>query len=55
MDMTKGLLKQGWLASARKCISPHFNSRPTDEVSLLVIHNISLPAGCFGLPHIDAL
>jgi AmpD protein len=55
MNMAKGLLKQGWLASARKCISPHFNSRPTDEVSLLVIHNISLPAGCFGLPHIDAL
>jgi AmpD protein len=53
--MPKGLLQQGWLASARPCISPHFNPRPNNEVSLLVIHNISLPAGCFGLPHIDEL
>ncbi|MGX9461541.1 1,6-anhydro-N-acetylmuramyl-L-alanine amidase AmpD [Shewanella sp. A14] len=53
--MAKGLLEQGWLAGARKCMSPHFNQRPTAEVSLLVIHNISLPAGCFGLPYIDAL
>ena len=48
-------LSCGWLASARRCVSPHFNARPNNEVSLLVIHNISLPAGCFGLPHIDAL
>ena len=48
-------LSAGWLASARRCVSPHFNARPNNEVSLLVIHNISLPAGCFGLPHIDAL
>jgi len=53
--MSKGLLQQGWLLSARQCHSPHFNPRPTAEVSLLVIHNISLPAGCFGLGHIDAL
>jgi AmpD protein len=53
--MPKRLLQQGWLAGARQCISPHFNPRPNNEVSLLVIHNISLPAGCFGLPHIDGL
>jgi AmpD protein len=53
--MLKRLLQQGWLAGARQCISPHFNPRPNNEVSLLVIHNISLPAGCFGLPHIDGL
>ncbi|MCL1142066.1 1,6-anhydro-N-acetylmuramyl-L-alanine amidase AmpD [Shewanella gaetbuli] len=45
----------GWLSDARRCVSPHFNARPNGEVSLLVIHNISLPAGCFGLPHIDGL
>ncbi|WP_434927431.1 1,6-anhydro-N-acetylmuramyl-L-alanine amidase AmpD [Shewanella sp. HL-SH2] len=45
----------GWLPQARRCISPHFNARPNNEVSLLVIHNISLPAGRFGLPYIDAL
>ncbi|MCL1046329.1 1,6-anhydro-N-acetylmuramyl-L-alanine amidase AmpD [Shewanella electrodiphila] len=46
---------KGWLYFARKCLSPHYNSRPTNEVSALIIHNISLPAGCYGLPHIDGL
>lgn len=45
----------GWFNAARRCESPHFNQRPFGEVSLLVIHNISLPAGCFGLPYIDQL
>lgn len=45
----------GWCEGARRCESPHFNQRPLGEVSLLVIHNISLPAGCFGLPYIDQL
>ncbi|MFB2662257.1 1,6-anhydro-N-acetylmuramyl-L-alanine amidase AmpD [Shewanella mangrovisoli] len=45
----------GWFSSARRCESPHFNRRPFGEISLLVIHNISLPAGCFGLPYIDQL
>jgi len=40
----------GWYRAARRCESPHFNQRPFGEISLLVIHNISLPAGCFGLP-----
>ncbi len=41
--------------------SPHFNDRPAGErISLLVIHNISLPAGCFATApqqgsYIDAL
>ncbi|MCL1125767.1 1,6-anhydro-N-acetylmuramyl-L-alanine amidase AmpD [Shewanella surugensis] len=48
-------IDQGWVASARRVSSPHFNARPNDEVSLLVVHNISLPAGCFGLPYIDHL
>ncbi|WP_192021964.1 1,6-anhydro-N-acetylmuramyl-L-alanine amidase AmpD [Shewanella sp. WPAGA9] len=45
----------GWHRKARICKSPHFNQRPLHEVSGLIIHNISLPAGCFGLPHIDGL
>ncbi|MGL6124740.1 MAG: 1,6-anhydro-N-acetylmuramyl-L-alanine amidase AmpD [Shewanella sp.] len=45
----------GWYEAARRGDSPHFNQRPLNEVSLLVIHNISLPAGCFGLPYIDQL
>ncbi|ABV85744.1 1,6-anhydro-N-acetylmuramyl-L-alanine amidase AmpD [Shewanella pealeana] len=48
-------LVDGWVAQARCCQSPHFNARPLHEVSLLVIHNISLPAGCFGQPYIDQL
>ena len=31
----------------RHCPSPNFNQRPAGEVSLLVIHNISLPPGQF--------
>lgn len=39
----------GWLSDARICSSPHFNARPAGEsISLLVIHNISLPPGQFG-------
>ncbi|ABE56662.1 N-acetylmuramyl-L-alanine amidase, negative regulator of AmpC, AmpD [Shewanella denitrificans OS217] len=54
--MNDGLsLTHGWLNEARHCLSPHFNARPNAEVSLLVIHNISLPAGQFGKPYIDQL
>ncbi|MBR9829146.1 MAG: 1,6-anhydro-N-acetylmuramyl-L-alanine amidase AmpD [Oceanospirillales bacterium] len=35
--------------------SPNCNDRPAGEVSLLVIHNISLPPGQFGGGHIEAL
>jgi AmpD protein len=31
----------------RLCPSPNFNARPTGEISLLVIHNISLPPAQF--------
>ncbi|MGS0691278.1 1,6-anhydro-N-acetylmuramyl-L-alanine amidase AmpD [Shewanella sp. 30m-9] len=48
-------LLDGWVTQARFCLSPHCNQRPDNEVSLLVIHNISLPAGCFGEPYIDQL
>jgi len=38
----------GWCHGVRHCPSPNFNPRPGDNVSLLVIHNISLPPGEFG-------
>ncbi|MDH0893495.1 MULTISPECIES: 1,6-anhydro-N-acetylmuramyl-L-alanine amidase AmpD [unclassified Pseudomonas] len=38
----------GWCDDVRHCPSPNFNERPRGEVSLLVIHNISLPPGQFG-------
>ncbi|MBO2589296.1 1,6-anhydro-N-acetylmuramyl-L-alanine amidase AmpD [Shewanella algae] len=46
---------EGWYKEAEPSPSPHFNHRPNGEVSLLVIHNISLPAGRFGLPYIEQL
>ncbi|MEQ3440863.1 1,6-anhydro-N-acetylmuramyl-L-alanine amidase AmpD [Pseudoalteromonas sp. BZP1] len=33
----------------------HYDERPEGEVSLLVIHNISLPAGQFATPYVDDL
>ncbi|HYC37313.1 MAG TPA: 1,6-anhydro-N-acetylmuramyl-L-alanine amidase AmpD [Usitatibacter sp.] len=46
----------GLCAGARWTPSPHFDDRPDGcEVSLVVIHNISLPPGDFGGPYIDDL
>lgn len=42
-------ITNGWLNIAQKVPSPNFNQRPGNvPVSLLVIHNISLPPGEFG-------
>lgn len=46
----------GWLWPATHSPSPNCNERPAGSaVELLVIHNISLPAGCFGGGNIEAL
>lgn len=45
----------GWCAGIAHCPSPNFNPRPLGEVSLLVIHNISLPPGQFGTGKVQAL
>ncbi|MGM0769533.1 MAG: 1,6-anhydro-N-acetylmuramyl-L-alanine amidase AmpD [Pseudomonadota bacterium] len=43
------LRRSGRIASARWCPSPNFGPRPDDaDISLLVVHNISLPPGQFG-------
>lgn len=43
-----------WLAGARACVSPNFNMRPEQAVvSLLVIHNISLPPGDFSTDAVE--
>jgi AmpD protein len=48
--------QSGWLSGITHAASPFFNDRPTDgDISLLVIHNISLPAGCYGGPYIEQL
>lgn len=39
----------GWLSGARRVPSPNANERPEGaDISLLVLHNISLPPGQFG-------
>jgi AmpD protein len=46
----------GWCEGALRYESPNADSRPDGvSVELLVIHNISLPAGRFGGPHIADL
>ena len=47
--------RTGWCSPAQHCPSPNFNARPAGEVSLLVIHNISLPPGQFGTGQVQAL
>ncbi len=48
---------QGWLVDgAEKIPSPHVDERPAGlPIDLLVIHNISLPAGVYGGGYIEAL
>ena len=42
-------IQDGYLATAIRCLSPNINQRPSGQaISLLVIHNISLPPGKFG-------
>jgi AmpD protein len=45
--------EDGWWPAARRYDSPNVNARPAGgTVDLIVLHNISLPAGQFGGPHI---
>ena len=48
-------INTGILNTAQFIASPNCNQRPNSEVSLLVIHNISLPPGKFGGPWITHL
>lgn len=44
----------GWYCVARHVPSPFFDQRPQgQDISLLVVHNISLPPGQFGGPYIE--
>ena len=45
-----------WLNEAKHVVSPFYDERPDDkDISLLVVHNISLPPGQFGGPYIEQL
>ena len=46
----------GWCPQAARYDSPNCDARPAgSEITLLVVHNISLPVGHFGGPHIADL
>ncbi|MCG7498162.1 1,6-anhydro-N-acetylmuramyl-L-alanine amidase AmpD [Vibrio sp. Of7-15] len=48
--------EKSWLDKAKHVPSPFFDYRPENTpVSLLVVHNISLPPGQFGGPYIEQL
>ncbi len=48
--------QDGWWLAAQRYDSPHYDERPDPaDITLLVIHNISLPAGQFGGPHVSDL
>ena len=50
------IINNGWLEKCEHQRSNFFSLRgPQDDISVLVIHNISLPAGCFGNNHITEL
>ena len=49
-------IDQGWLSVATVVASPNADLRPDEaDISLLVIHNISLPPGQFGGGHVAEL
>jgi len=49
-------IDQGWLSTATALASPNADRRPDkSDISLLVIHNISLPPGQFGGGHVAEL
>ena len=48
-------IDDGWLREARHLPSPNQDARPCGEVSLLLLHAISLPPGEFGGEHIERL
>lgn len=50
------MIRDHWLTSARRVMSPNFGQRPPGiAIDALIIHNISLPPGEFGGPWVDQL
>ena len=46
---TSASISNGWLEPVARCLSPNCNRRPDPvDISLLVIHSISLPPGEYG-------
>ena len=46
----------GWLDEVNRIESPNFDTRPPgSSIELIVVHNISLPPGCYGGGHVAQL
>ncbi len=55
-DVSLAVGPDGWCSAIPRALCTNFDARPEDaEISLLVIHNISLPPGEFGGGYIEAL
>ncbi len=55
-EATDAPWRAGWYSHARKLASPNFGPRPSGtDISLIVVHSISLPPGQFGDDHVQAL
>ena len=51
-----GVDAEGWLSGVRRVASPNFDERPEGTaITLLVVHNISLPPGEFGGSGVEEL
>lgn len=51
-----GVAPDGWLQSLRRLPSPNYDARPAHTpITLVVIHNISLPPGVYGSGHVERL
>jgi N-acetyl-anhydromuramoyl-L-alanine amidase len=48
-------IQDGWITTAKRCASPNCYELDGRNISLLVIHNISLPPGHFGGGFVDQL
>ncbi|QIZ85077.1 1,6-anhydro-N-acetylmuramyl-L-alanine amidase AmpD [Bermanella marisrubri] len=46
-------IQKHWLQSAKHCPSPNHNERPQQEISLIVVHNISLPPNEFDNDYVE--
>ena len=55
-DNKYGQISEGWLQGCKHIPSPNYGERPLGaKVELVVLHNISLPPGEFGGPHVAEL
>ncbi|MDA8786569.1 1,6-anhydro-N-acetylmuramyl-L-alanine amidase AmpD [Porticoccaceae bacterium] len=49
-------ITQGWLSASTQLVSPNTDQRPDEaDISLLVVHSISLPPEQFGGPYVGQL